>query len=135
MKKIILISGMLAVAIFCFSELGTGRYYCREQINPNEPLMVAEEMPLFNGVMRDFITQNIKYPTSAKQDLVQGTVVVSFVVEKDASISNYEIINSVREDLDNEALRVAKLFTFKKSAFQNGKPVRVKMNVPIRFKL
>jgi len=90
-----------------------------------------------------FIQQNINYPESAKKDSIRGSVVVSFWVETDLTTSGYEIVKSiskdidkkVREDFDNEALRVAKLIPFKNPAFQYGEPVRYKVTIPINFKL
>jgi len=90
-----------------------------------------------------FIQQNINYPKSAKKYSIRGSVVVSFWVETDLTTSGYEIVKSIREDIskevredfDNEALRVAKLIPFKNPAFQYGKPIRYKMTIPIIFKI
>ena len=96
-------------------------------------------IPEFDSGLGKFIQQNINYPHSAKRDSIRGSVVVAFWVETDLTTSGYEIVKSIREDIDkgvredfnNEALRIAKLISFKNPAFQYGKPIRYKVTVPI----
>ena len=100
-------------------------------------------IPEFDNDLGIFFQQNINYPESAKKDSIRGSVVVAFWVEMDLTTSGYEIIKSirdgidkgVREDFDNEALRIAKLISFKNPAFQYGEPIRYKVTIPINFKL
>jgi len=100
-------------------------------------------IPEFYDDLGKFIQQRINYPESAKKDSIRGSVVVAFWVETDLTTSGYEIIKSIREDVskevredfDNEALRVAKLIPFKNPAFQYGEPIRYKVTIPINFKL
>lgn len=99
---------------------------------------VVEVMPQFPGgqiAMLQYIMKNIKYPEQAMKEGIQGRVAVSFIVEKDGSISNVRPIHSVHPLLNKEAVRVVKSMPKWSPGKQNGKPVRVRFNVPVMFKL
>ena len=82
-----------------------------------------------------YLNSNIKYPVVAQENGVQGRVVVSFVVEKDGSITDVRVVRSVDPSLDREATRVVKSMPHWIPGKQNGSAVRVKYNVPVTFKL
>lgn len=97
---------------------------------------VVEEMPSYPGgmgAMMAFIASNVKYPDVAY--CAQGRVIVSFVVERDGSLSNFKVLRSVEEHLDKEAIRVVKSMPKWKPGRQNGKVVRCKYTVPVAFRL
>lgn len=99
---------------------------------------VAEEMPEFPGGMPSlmkWIGANTKYPKEAQDAGVDGRVVVSFVVEKDGSIGNVEVVQPVEEHLDAEAVRVVKAMPKWKPGRKDGEVVRVKYSIPIMFRL
>jgi protein TonB len=99
---------------------------------------VVEVMPQYPGgipQMMKFISSNIKYPKDAIKKGMQGAVVVQFVVEPDGSVSNVHVVRSVFPSLDTEAVRMVKAMPKWSPGMQNGKPVRVRYNVPIRFSL
>lgn len=99
---------------------------------------VVEEMPEYPGGMSEFmkfIAQNIKYPADALQGKVEGRVIARFVVCKDGSISDIEIMRSVSPSLDAEAVRVLKLMPKWKPGRQRGRAVPVKFTVPVTFRL
>lgn len=99
---------------------------------------VAEQMPSFPGgqsAMMSYVSRSIKYPTVAEENGIQGLVTVSFVVEKDGSISGAKVIRSVDPSLDKEALRIIRSMPRWTPGKQDGKPVRVKYTIPVRFKL
>lgn len=99
---------------------------------------VVEVMPQYPGgipQMMKFIISNIKYPKDAIKKGMQGAVVVQFVVEPDGSVSNVHVVRSVFPSLDTEAVRMVKAMPKWSPGMQNGKPVRVRFNVPIRFSL
>ena len=94
-----------------------------------------EDAPYFKGDLANFIQANISYPKNARKDSIEGIVVISFWVDTLGVTTNHQIIKSIRKDLNDEALRVAKLVKFEKSAMQRGKPVKVRYTVPVKFKL
>ena len=99
---------------------------------------VVEQMPSFPGgdkALLEYLSNNIKYPVVAQENGVQGRVVVSFVVEKDGSITDVKVVRSVDPSLDKEAARVVKSMPRWIPGKQNGSAVRVKYNVPVSFKL
>ncbi len=103
-----------------------------------EILMIAETMPEFPGGMgalMKYLGKNIKYPTIAQENGVQGRVIVQFVVNKDGSIVDPVVVRSVDPYLDKEALRVIKSMPKWKPGEQQGKKVRVKYTVPVTFRL
>lgn len=99
---------------------------------------VVEQMPEFPGGMKEllkFLQDNVKYPESAMKKNVQGRVIVQFVVEKDGTPTEFNVVRSVDPDLDAEALRVLKTMPKWKPGMQRGEVVRVKFTVPVAFKL
>lgn len=99
---------------------------------------VVEVMPQFPGgqiAMLQYIMKNIKYPEQAMKEGIQGRVAVRFIVEKDGSISDVKPILSVHPLLNKEAVRVVESMPKWSPGKQNGKPVRVRFNVPVMFKL
>lgn len=105
---------------------------------PEKVFEVVEQMPSFPGgdaALIQYLSNNIKYPVVAQENGVQGRVVVSFVVEKDGSITDVKVVRSVDPSLDKEAQRVVKSMPKWIPGKQNGSAVRVKYNVPVSFKL
>jgi tonB family C-terminal domain len=99
---------------------------------------VVEVMPQFPGgqiAMLKYIMENIKYPKQIMEEGIQGRVTVSFIVEKDGRVSNVRLLRSVQSALDKEAIRVVKSMPKWTPGKQNGKPVRVRFNLPVMFKL
>ena len=95
-------------------------------------------MPSFPGgpsALNQYLSSNVKYPVVAQENGVQGRVVVSFVVERDGSITDVKVVRSVDPSLDREASRVVSSMPKWIPGKQNGSPVRVKYNVPVSFKL
>jgi len=82
----------------------------------------------------EFIFENLTYPETAKTDKIEGTVFVEFWVDTNGFTSEHKVVVSVRQDLDDEALRVAKLIKFDMPAhYHNGKPIGICWQFPIRF--
>lgn len=99
---------------------------------------VVEVMPQFPGgqiAMMKYIMENMKYPEQAMKEGIQGRVTVRFIVEKDGSISDVKPVLSVHPLLNKEAVRVVESMPKWTPGKQNGKPVRVRFNLPIMFKL
>lgn len=99
---------------------------------------VVEVMPQFPGgqiAMLKYIMENLKYPEQAMKEGIQGRVAVRFIVEKDGSISDVKPILSVHPLLNKEAVRVVESMPKWTPGKQNGKPVRVRFNLPVMFKL
>ena len=99
---------------------------------------VVEVMPQFPGgqiAMLQYLMKNIKYPEQAVKEGIQGRVTVRFIVEKDGSISDVKPVLSVHPLLNKEAVRVVESMPKWSPGKQNGKPVRVRFNVPVMFKL
>lgn len=109
-----------------------------DSVAKDEVFMVAEQMPEYPGGMKElfkFLQDNVKYPESAMKKNVQGRVIVQFVVEKDGTPTEFNVVRSVDPDLDAEALRVMKAMSKWKPGMQKGEPVRVKYTVPVSFQL
>ena len=100
---------------------------------------VVEVMPKFKGgesAMMEFLMMNMKYPESAIKAKQQGRAIVGFVVRKDGTVSDVHITKSAGHAvLDEEAMRVVKSMPAWEPGKQKGKPVDVKYNVPITFRL
>jgi len=99
---------------------------------------VVEQMPSFPGgqsALMEYLHDHVKYPVVAQENGVQGRVVVSFIVERDGSITDVRVVRSVDPSLDREAARVVSSMPRWTPGKQNGSAVRVKYNVPVSFRL
>ena len=96
---------------------------------------VRPEFPGGNAALIKFLNDNINYPTIASENGVSGTVNVEFTVNIDGSVT--DVVAYIKKDpsLDREAIRVVKLLPRFKPGENNGKPVRVKYQVPVKFTL
>ncbi len=105
----------------------------------DEALADNEKMPRFMGGGIDYfarwISMHIKYPFAAYADEIEGTVVVSFVIDKDGSVVNVQIRESPHESLSKEAIRVVKSSPKWTPGQRDGKPVKVILNLPVNFSI
>ena len=85
--------------------------------------------------MLDFISKNVKYPVAAQENGIQGRVVVGFIVRKDGSISDIQVMRGVDPALDKEAVRVVGSMPKWQPGKQRGVAVSVKYILPVSFKL
>ena len=110
----------------------------KEALNLQDSIYrVTEVMPQYPGgpneIMR-YIQENIKYPQSAKANKIEGRVYVTFVVEKDGSITNAAVIRGFDKECDAEALRVVSSMPKWNPGQQDGKNVRTQFTIPIIYK-
>lgn len=99
---------------------------------------IVEEMPSFPGGetgLLAFLSRNLRYPYSAKAGKIENTVICSFFIEKDGSLTQATVIQSANSLLDREALRVIRTLPKWIPAKKHGKPIRVKYILPISFRL
>ncbi|MBR3427774.1 MAG: TonB family protein [Bacteroidales bacterium] len=122
-KKLFLI---LSLAFMSFEVVGQ---------NEDEMVMVVETAPVYGGDLNSFITDNIHYPISAIKDSIEGTVYVEFYIDTVGGTFKHRVLRGVRNDLDEEALRVTRLIRFDSPAKQRGKPIIIRYFVPVRFVL
>ncbi|MEL6837259.1 MAG: energy transducer TonB [Bacteroidota bacterium] len=126
-------------------------------IPQDEPniVVIAEQMPIFGDCLNEadkalrkqcsdraimtFIGKRIRYPAIAKENGISGNAVIRFVVERDGTLSNIEVVRDPGTGLGDEALRVVQLMATEGAKWtpgkQRGRPVRVQFNLPVRFKL
>ncbi|CAK7004592.1 MAG: hypothetical protein PETM_00139 [Petrimonas sp.] len=103
-----------------------------------EIFVVVEEQPEFPGgntAMMKFLSDNIKYPVIAQENGIQGRVITNFVVERDGSISDVQVVRGVDPSLDKEAIRVIQSMPKWKAGRQRGSAVRVRFTLPVVFRL
>jgi TonB family protein len=114
------------------------------QLNQNidtpdtEPYVQVEEMPVFPGgdeALIKFIFENTTYPERAKENNIQGRVILRFCINENGSVSRVSILSGVDQDLDAEAVRVVKALPFFIPGKQDGKAVPVWYMIPITFTL
>ena len=102
------------------------------------PELNKERMPSFPGgasKLASYLSNEVEYPYEAYNQKIQGRVIVTFVVERDGSISDAQVVQSVYPSLDEEALRVVNNMPKWIPGMQKGKTLRVKYTVPITFRL
>jgi len=109
-----------------------------EKVQEQEILSIADQMPEFPGgtaALIEYLSQNIKYPESAKEKNISGKVFIKFVIDITGKVTQAEVIRGVHPDLDNEALRVVSAMPNWQPGMHEGKLVNVFFNLPINFKL
>jgi len=98
----------------------------------------GSEAPSFPGgdpALFRFLASNIHYPDVAKKNNIQGVVALTFVVEKDGSISNVTVLRDIGGGCAAEAARVVEMMPRWSPGVADGVPVRVRYTLPVRFKL
>jgi len=103
-----------------------------------EPFVVVEEMPMFPGgdiALLQYIMENTQYPEVAKENNIQGRVIVRFCVTSKGGVNQVSVLKGVDPELDAEAIRVVQSLPAFKPGKQGGKPVPVWYMVPITFTL
>src|ERR1700743_245923 len=106
--------------------------------DPNKIFTAVEKEPGFPGgdeAFLKYLSKNIHYPAIAKENNVQGKVFLSFVVEKDGSLTDVKTVRGIGSGCDDEAMRVLKASPKWKPGIQNGRPVRVSYTIPVSFTL
>jgi len=109
-----------------------------ENSNEVKEISGVDEYPEFAGGMKAFtkyMERNLRYPSRAQEDGIQGKVFVSFVVEKDGSITDVKVLRGIGFGCDEEAMKVIKKSPLWKPGKNKGIPVRVRYNMPINFNL
>ena len=109
-----------------------------EEEAPQEVFVVVEEMPSFPGgdaELMKFIYANIQYPEIAKENNIQGKVIMRFCVTSKGTVDQVTVSRGVDPSLDEEAIRVVKMLPLFKPGKQGGKPVNVWYSLPISFQL
>ena len=114
-------------------------------------IKIAEVMPSFKGCeevenkeerkdcaeqkMLKFIYKHIKYPAIARENGIEGMVVIQFIVNKDGTLSDYKIVRDIGGGCGEEALRVVQKMPIWNPGKQRGRPVRVQFNLPVKYQL
>ena len=99
---------------------------------------LTDSMPQFPGgdeALIKFLGKNIRYPSPAREKKIEGKVVVTFIVERDGSISSMKVLRGIGSGCDEESLRALKTMPKWLPGKMKGKEVRVQMNLPVRFRL
>jgi len=133
MKKLLFMSLM---AVCCLTTVSAQKTVVAEK---NQKVFdVVEQMPQYPGgqmALFEYLMQNVKYPADAEKQKIEGSVIANFVVETDGTITNVGVSRPVFPSLDAEAIRVLQGMPKWTPGRQDGKPVKVRYVVPVRFKL
>jgi len=104
---------------------------------PKEPeiFIIVQQMPAFRGNLNQYLAQEMRYPDIAKENGIEGTVVIRFIVNEKGEISNPVIVKDIGGGCGEEALRVVRAMPAWLPGANRGIPVKVQMNLPVKFKL
>jgi TonB family protein len=111
----------------CFTASGADTAWFAYQTQP--------EFPGGENKRMEYLTSSVVYPKAAREAGIQGIVYVTFMVEKEGNISDVKILRGVHPLLDEETLRVIRSMPLWKPGMIDGKPVRVRFNMPVKFTL
>jgi len=120
------------------SAADTVRKASMETVEVTGVIDASETMPQFPGgavKMMSFLAENIKYPENAKNNGVEGRVIVTFVIDKEGNVKSPEVVHSIDPELDAEAVRVVSTMPKWTPGTQDGKPVDAKYTIPITFNI
>ena len=109
-----------------------------ESAEETQIFMVVESMPEYPGgeaALYKYLAENIKYPQMAKESGIQGRVFVTFVVERNGSVTDVRVLRGIGGGCDEEAIRVVQSMPQWTPGKQRGKSVRVQYNLPVKFTL
>ena len=141
MKKNILIAISAAMltagTTACQAQTSQSQQTEQKQEPVYEQDKVEQKAEFTGGMMKqiEFMMQNLKYPKEAEKDGASGTVRVHFIVEKDGTLTDVKVPDSVHPALDAEGIRLVKAMPKWTPAKIKGKPVRSKMVLPVQFRL
>lgn len=110
--------------------------YAEKLQTEDKVFMVVEQQPEFPGgfnALKNFVAENLKYPEAAAAAKITGVVYISFIINTDGSVSDTKVLMGVEPSLDQEALRVVRMFPNWIPGRQNGNAVRVRFNIPIKY--
>jgi len=126
---------MLLIVLLCNLSHGQGREW--ETDSAKIYTAPVEVMPTYKGGEErlNFRLQHIRYLFIDRMHNIEGKVLVSFVVERDGSVSNVKMLQGITDEQDKEVIRVVKNLRKWNPGMHGGKPVRVQYTLPIDFKL
>ena len=110
-----------------------------EVIEDDQPFMKVEKMPSFRGgdlmTFRNWVNERLRYPQIAQENSIQGRVLISFVIERDGSLTNIKVLQTPDSSLSDEVIRVVKSSPKWSPGKQGDKTVRVKYTMPTDFRI
>ena len=110
-----------------------------ENIEDDQPFVKVEEMPTFQGgdlnKFRNWVQSKVRYPQIAQENNISGRVFLMFVVERDGSLTNIQVLQTPDTSLSDEAIRVLKTSPKWKPGKQRNQTVRVKYTLPVDFRI
>lgn len=101
-------------------------------------LTTCQVMPTYPGGEEElfaYMSSNAIYPKEARKQWIEGTVYVSFIIEKDGAVSTVKLVRGVHPLLDEEAMRLVGSLERWAPGTHYGKPVRVQFNMPVKFSM
>ena len=110
-----------------------------EVIEEDQPFVKVEQMPSFQGgdlmTFRNWVQSKVRYPQIAQENGISGRVLMSFVIEKDGTLTNIQVLQAPDRSLSDEAMRVLKMSPKWKPGKQRNQTVRVKYTLPVDFRI
>lgn len=110
-----------------------------EEIEEDQPFIKVEKMPSFQGgdlnSFRNWVQSKVRYPQIAQENGISGRVLMSFVIEKDGTLTNIQVLQTPDRSLSDEAARVLKMSPKWTAGKQRNQAVRVKYTLPVDFRI
>ncbi len=141
MKTLIITFLALFIAFESFSQVDKNKYKEYKEVKGffhHENNVIPDIFPTYPGGtdgLLHYIAHNVKYPEKAKENRIQGEVIVQYVVSKDGSVKDVKIIKSLSPEIDKECIRLVKEMKGWKPGRKNGEAVNIAYKQPIVFKL
>lgn len=126
-------------ALFHFVLLATSFSVNAQTNDPRQEVFkIVERMPAFPGgkdSLTSYLKTKLQYPAAAKEAGIKGTVVVQFIIGREGKITDAKVVKGLDPSCDQEALRLVEAMPNWTPGMQNGSPIRVQFNLPVRFEI
>ena len=121
--------------LFLFITLFGYTAFAQKDIPKEMVFSYVEQMPKYKENVNEYLARNIVYPLKARQNGIQGQVIIGFIVNADSTLSEFKVYRGIGDGCDEEALRVIKGMGKWIPGKQSGHTVPVRFTLPILFKL
>lgn len=127
---------LLLIVVFCCLGHFIGFSQTDTALEKTHLVYDVESMPKFSGGINgltEFIRRNLIYPEKAREEGLTGTVYVEFWVDTTGRTHQHQVLRGIRDDFNQEALRISRLLVFEEPAKQKGKSIGIWYSLPVQF--
>ena len=138
MNRMCFLTVLLLLSLHTIAQTTLKERQAPGDVNGDKVFLIVADQPEFPGgltALREYLKANVQYPSSARQNRIEGKVMTQFVVRRTGEVTDVKILRGLSDDCDREAVRAVKAMPAWKSGSQDGRPVSVQIVLPINYRL